>query len=88
MLRLAVLFALLAQPALAQSQLARGVVPDLRRAGVSEACIARLSEHDFAALKAIQDTNDRSSGWVLQHLKFQAERRCGDTRSFVFELFD
>lgn len=72
----------------AQSQLARGVMPDLRRAGVSEACIAQLTQHDFAGLKLIQDSRNHSSGRKLQLMKFEAEQACGDTRSFIFDAFN
>lgn len=75
-----------AAPALGQSQLARQVLPELRRAGVSESCIAQLGQHDFATLKTVLDTDDRNHGWKRRNLKFLAERACGETRSFLFDM--
>lgn len=71
----------------APSQLARDVLPDLRQAGVSEACIARLTGHDFAVLKVVGDAPGRSPGAKRREMRFLAERACGETRSFLFDLF-
>jgi hypothetical protein len=69
---------LVAGPALAQSQLSISISRDLRRAGVSEACIGRLTSHDFAVLKGISDASGRGSeGSKRQRMRFQAERACG-----------
>ncbi|TCO72419.1 hypothetical protein [Rhodovulum euryhalinum] len=76
-----------APAALAQSQLARDVLPELRRAGVSASCIGTLSQHDFAVLKSVMDHPERSPGNKLQQMKFLAERSCGETRSFLFDMF-
>ncbi|ARE41667.1 hypothetical protein RGUI_3526 [Rhodovulum sp. P5] len=74
-------------PAMAQSQLARSVLPDLRRAGVSEACLSKLSEHDFAVAKGILESGRHSPGWKLHQAKFQARKGCGETRSILFDIF-
>ncbi|TCP40811.1 hypothetical protein [Rhodovulum marinum] len=85
---LALLAALTGVPVMAQSQLARDVLPELRRAGVSQDCISRLSQHDFAAIKGIRDSITLSPGNKLREMKFRAERGCGETRSFIFDIFN
>ncbi|MGC9420636.1 MAG: hypothetical protein ACP5EN_16855 [Rhodovulum sp.] len=84
---LAMFATMTAASAPAQSQLAQDVLTELRRAGVSQNCISRLSQHDFAALKGIRDSITLSPGNKLREMKFRAERGCGETRSFIFEIF-
>lgn len=71
----------------AQSQIAQSVIPELKRAGVSDECIARLSSHDFAKIKGILDGDGRSDGQKRTQAKFQAQKGCGQTRSFIFDIF-
>ncbi|MEX5729065.1 hypothetical protein Ga0609869_002418 [Rhodovulum iodosum] len=87
MFRLALLLVLVAAgPAAAQSQLARGLIPDLRRAGVDEACIASLRSHDFAVLKGIRDNPDISAGERRLRLRQRADKGCGGAPSFLREV--
>ncbi|MGB8622237.1 MAG: hypothetical protein WCD16_05415 [Paracoccaceae bacterium] len=79
--------ALVAPAAGAQSQLARSVMHDLRLAGVSDACIARLGTHDFARIKGIRDAAQVRDGDKRQRIKFVAEQACGETRSIIRDIF-
>jgi hypothetical protein len=64
--------------AMAQSQQAISVSRELRRAGVSDECISRLSTHDFAVLSGILNGGGaESDGSKRQKMKFQAEKACG-----------
>lgn len=83
---LALLAVFAASPAAAQSQLGQDIVPDLRRAGVSEGCIAALSSHDFAVLKGIQDNPHISPGQKRLLLKRRAEKGCGGAPSFLRDI--
>jgi hypothetical protein len=67
----------------AQPQFALPIIRDLRRAGVSEDCIAVLSTHTFAVLKGIQESQGQPLGKRVQRMKFKAEQACGQTGSVL-----
>jgi hypothetical protein len=67
----------------AQPQFAIPIIRDLRRAGVSDACISSLSSHDFAVLKGINESRRESSGQKLQRMAFKARQACGESASVL-----
>ncbi|SIO15473.1 hypothetical protein SAMN05444722_0634 [Rhodovulum sp. ES.010] len=69
------------------SQLEVQVTRSLELAGVSESCIAALSQRDFAALKGIAHASETGEGMKNKRLRFLAERKCGQTRSIVVDAF-
>lgn len=84
---IALVTSLLATTATAQSQIALSVSRELRRAGVSEDCIGRLSSHDFASLKGIQDAKNRSPGAKRNRMAFEARRACGEAQGVLTTVF-